>query len=340
MNKKHKISSRWLAGKCLLLFLLPVFYIIIFISGCNNNSQKSPVISDSLKKESVEALRTILKTQSEWVKVHAAEFLLWSGYPDNVRNIFLEEEKYWGNKSPYRIGIWRVLSQVTKKPEEKEIWTGKIMQAFLDTNGTDRIHAAETLAKLHISPLVDSHGITVKTMNSLVRSLSLYTRWSVGFSSQDSLISVRTLFFNIATSGNEDASSRKLAVYVLCHSGSLAFAEWEKLARIALLEPEGSALKINLLNAAVITANNDAVPGDLYGRVYEAFLKFKKVAKKAIRMEIAAGLAEKGKPEDLPILISFLRNEIPLGQDTDDADVRASAAFAILKMSARFALIY
>ena len=305
------------------------------MTGCNNAPQKSAVVSKTLQKESVEVLRTILKTQSEWVKVHAAEFLLGSGYPEGVQKIYLEEEKKWGNNSPYRIGIWRVLSKAATKPEEKEIWTDKIMQAFLDTTGADRIHAAETLAKLHVSPLTVNPEITAKTLDNPIRSLSLYTRWSVAFSSKDSLLNVRKSFFDIAASGNEDVPSRRLAAYVIGHSGDLPFAEWEILAQSALSEPEGSELRINLLNAAVITASDDATLSGLYGQVYEALLKYKNVAKKNIRIEIAAGLAEKGKPEDLPILISFLKNENPLGQDPDDADVRASAAYAILKMSVR-----
>jgi len=324
--------------RSILLFFVSSFYFIIFLTGCNNTSKKSPVISDALKKECVEALRTILQTQSEWVKVHAAEFLLWSRYPEGVQKIYLKEEKQWGNKSPYRIGIWRVLSQAATIPEEKKIWTDKIMQAFLDTNGTDQIHAAETLAKLHISPLKEYPGITAKNLDSPVRSLSLYTRWSVAFFSQDSLLNVRKSFFDLATSGNENVPSRRLAAYVVRNSGDLPPAEWEILAQSALSEPEGSELKINLLNASVITAPNDVVPSGLYRQVYKAFLKYKNVAEKTIRIEIAAGLAEKGKPEDLPILISFLKNENPLGQDTDDADVRASAAYAILKMSVRLPL--
>lgn len=305
------------------------------MTGCNNAPKKSAVVSKALQKEAVEVLRTILQTQSEWVKVHAAEFLLESGYPEGVQKIYLDEEKKWGNNSPYRIGIWRVLSRAATKPEEKEIWTDKIMQAFLDTTGTDRIHAAETLAKLHISPLTVNPEITAKTLDNPIRSLSLYTRWSVAFSSKDSLLNIRKSFFDIAASGNEDVPSRRLAAYVISHSGDLPFAEWETLAQSALSEPEGSGLKINLLNAAVITANNDAVPTGLYRQAYEALLKYKDVNDKAIRIAVANALAEKGKLEDLAILISFLKNENPLGKDSDDADVRASAAYAILKMSVR-----
>jgi hypothetical protein len=321
--------------RSMVLFFLAGLSMISFMTGCNNHSKKTPVISEALKKESIEVLRTILQTHSEWVKVHAAEFLIGLGYPEGVQEIYLNEEKQYGNKSPYRIGIWRVLSKAATEPQEKEIWTEKIMQAFLDTTGVDRIHAAETLAKLHISPLLVNPEITTKTLYSHVRNLSLYTRWSTAFSSKDSLLNVRKFFLDIAASGTEDAPSRRLAAYVIRHSGDLPPSEWKIFAQSALSEPEESGLKINLLNAAVITAQNDTELSGLYKQVYKAIIKYKNSAEKNIRLEIAAGLAEKGKMEDLSILISFLKNEHPLGKDLDDADVRASAAYAILRMSVR-----
>ena len=316
-------------------FILSYYFIGFVMISCNSNSKKSH-ISDELKKEAIEALRTNLKTQSEWVKVHAAEFLLWSGYPEDVREIYLEEEKLWGNKSPYRIGIWRILSQVATNPEERKKYTSKIIRAFLDPSGADRIHAAETLAKLRISLLTEYPEITRETLNSPVKSLSLYTRWSVAFSSQDSLSNSCEEFFDIATSQKEDATSRMIAAYVIRQSCDLTFAKWDILARTALSEPVGSEVKISLLNAAIRTVPKDTGANDLFQRVYGAFLEFKNAAKKGTRTEIAYGLAEKGNLEDLPVLISFLKNENPLGQDSDDADVRSSAAYAIIKMKVRF----
>lgn len=305
------------------------------MTNCDYSRQKSPLISDSLKDESVKVLRENLQTQSEWVKVHAAEFLIWSGYPEGVQKVYLEEEKLWSSKSPYRIGIWRILSQVAANPEERKNWTDKIMQAFLDTSGVDRIHAAETLAKLQISPLKEHPEITRATLNSSIQSLALYTHWSVAYTSQDSLLSSCQAFFDMATSPDEDTVSRAISSYIIRRSCKLTPAQWDILARQALAEPKELEVRLSLLSTAVIMAPDDTSI-ELYRQVYEAFLEYKNVAKKNVRIEIANGLAEKGKPEDLPILVSFLNNENPLGQDADDADVRSSAAYAILKMSARF----
>lgn len=293
-------------------------------------------ISDSLKKESIEVLRSVMDNQREWVKVHAAEYLLWSGHPEGVQKTYFEEEKKWGTVSPYRIGIWRVLYQATANTGEKKIWLNKIMQAFLDTAGTDRIHAAETLAKLHVSPLKKYPAVTEAALKSPVSSLALYTRWSVAFTSKDSLLRIRKSFLDMATSPNQDGLSRNIAAYILRNSGELPLADWRVLAASALSVASASEMRMSLLNAAVITAPKSTLSTDRYSEVYRAFLQYKDAANKSIRTDIAAGLGERGRVEDLPILISFLRNKNPTGVDADDADVRAAAAYAILKMGKRF----
>jgi SSS family solute:Na+ symporter len=292
----------------------------------------SKIDTEALRKESVKTLQIVMQTQAEWVKVHAAEYLLWTGNPEGVLDIFLEEEKLWGDKSPYRIGIWRVLSQASANNEDKKVWNDKIMQAFIDTDGKDRLHASETLAKLKISPFADYPEITKKTIESPVRSLSLYTRWSEAFITKDSLVAVRKSFFDLAISNKEDTASRRLAIYVLRQLRDLSQKQWVILAELALAEPEDSELKMSLINGAVILADENSTSSILYNQVFDELLGYEQVATKAARAEIAAGLAEKGKPEDLPVLISFLKNVIPIGQDAADADIQASASYAILKI--------
>lgn len=314
--------------------MFPVSALYYFMSTLYMSSPGNPV-PGSLKTESVQVLRTVMQTQSEWVKVHAAEFLLWSGHPEGVREIYLEEEKRFWNKSPYRIGIWRVLAQEAEKPDEKKKWTDKIMHAFLDTNGADRIHAAETLAKLHVSPLKEHPDATALALKSAVKSLSLYTRWSVAFTSADSLSGVRDSFLNMSISGEEEVFSKRLATYVVRQSGELPDVQWESFAKAALSEPEASGLKSSFLTAAVIAASGNVASSGLYQQVFEAFLQYKDIPDKGARMDIAAGLGEKGNAGHLPVLVALLKNEDPLGIEVDDADIRASAAYAILKMLGR-----
>lgn len=301
----------------------------------NTGSQKTLAISDSLKAQSIEVLRKILRTQTEWVKVHAAEYLLWSGHPEGVQKAYLEEEKQFGHKCPYRIGIWRVLAQTEKKATEKKVWIGKVLNAFLETNGSDRIHAVESLAKLKISPLAYDAVATRMALESPIRNLSLYTLWSHAFSSPDARLKVKKSFFNIVISRAEDNSSKKLAAYVVRHLGGLSVEEWEEIAKASLTEPHESEARVNLLSSAFVTVPDDFLQSNLYRDVYLQLLNYKDIPSKHGLIEIASALAEKGQGYDLPILISFLRDQISLGSVTDAADVQASAAYAILKIGSR-----
>ena len=313
-----------------------LFILIVFMSNCSNKLIEKKIATQQ-EVEALRILQTNLQTQPEWVKVHTAEFLLWSGYPEGVKKVFLEEEKRFGDRTPYRIGIWRVLAQAETKTEEKEKWVNKIIQAFINEFGEDRIHAAETLAKLKISPLKNYPDITKRTLDSPIKSLSLYTRWSTCFTSRDSLLSVHNFFFDLAISKNEDSLTRSIAVYVIRQINMLETEQWNNLALSALSEPKDSDIRINLLNAAFVCVDKESAQSDLFKQVYKEFLEYRNITDNKIRIKLADGLAENGQPEDIMLLSSFLKtNDFPV--DPISADLRAFASYAILKISNRWKL--
>ncbi len=282
-----------------------------------------------IKERSVGILREVLATQSEWVKVHAAEFLLWAGYPDGVTEAYEAEEKEYSDKPQYRIGIWRVLAQAAPSPDVKKIYTDKILSAFLDTAGTDRIHAAETLAKLEISPVNDNEEITREALLSPVLPLALYTQWSVAYTSADSMASARSALLRLIKG---DEPQRRTSAFSLRKLGGLTADEWKALATAGLEEPASSTARVYLLSSALVTAPADLPAGDLFQRVRDGLLPYTKAPGKGDRMEMCMALSERGLEEDIPLLLSLLENENPLGKEADDADVRAAAAYALLKI--------
>lgn len=312
-------------GFVLLMFLA-------FFKDCTMKSGKADTASQ--QEEAVQLLRTNLQTQQEWVKVHAAEFLLRIGNPQGVRDIFTEENSQFENQTPYRIGIWRVLAQVAESPVEKQKWINKILLAFADENGNDRIHASETLAKLKVSPLTAYPEITKRALESRDRRLSLYTRWCMSFTSADSLTKTKDFFLRLAISRDEDSSSRSLAAYVIRQSGLPDQEKWKLLAESALTEPNGQGVKLALLNAAFVTTQCDRASSDLFVQVYHELMKYRDSGSNSDHIKIADALAEKGKREDIAILSSF--------QDTSDvinasgyADLSSFAAYAIIRILER-----
>ncbi len=293
----------------------------------------NPMKYNELIEQSLLELRTVLTTQEEWVKVHAAEYLLWAGYPEGVLQEYLKEAEEHQTKPQYRIGIWRVLAQADPAPENRKQWTDTILNAFLDTGGPDRIHAAETLAKLKVSPAVTAPEITRQTLESEVNSLVRYTQWSISYTSPDSLEAFRDRFIGIVTDPEADASDRRLAAYALGRSGKLPLSTWKQLAQAALDEAPDAGLF--LLSAALQTAPEEEIPGEIYTGLRAKLRPYQQVKEKGVRSELAMALARAGDETDIPLLESLLYTEDPIGKEADDADVRAAAAYALLQLIER-----
>ena len=326
-----------------LLIFLPVFFVQCFLAGCNNNGANDMTISDSVRQKAVQVMRLNLENQPKWVKVHAAEYLLWLGYPQGVKDIFQTEEEKYGTESPYRIGIWRVLAQANTVPEKKRMWIDKILNAYEDSNGSDRTHAAETLAKLHISPMTECPETAEKILSGGINPLSIYTFWAEGsVSAKDSVKSIPYELLKILNNDTVDVQSKRAASYALRHLDNLRSHEWNSLARYALSEPEESGIRINLLSTALITAPEDSVHSMSYLKIRENLLMYKDSSNIAERLDLTAALAERGVPEDLNILISFMDNggkESKFGSkkltDLNDQDLRASSSYAVLRIDRR-----
>ena len=110
-------------------------------------------VDEPLRAQAVQVLRTSLDQESRWGKVHAAEALLATGNGDGVARAFERELTSHGEEKEYRIGIWRVLAQAAASEPQRGPWVRKIVAAFLDTAGPNRLHAAEALGKLGYGPI-------------------------------------------------------------------------------------------------------------------------------------------------------------------------------------------
>ncbi|RCR71190.1 hypothetical protein [Larkinella punicea] len=304
-----------------------LLFFFLFMIDFASTPVSAQSTSDALRNQCLQELRTVLKTEQEWIKVHAAEYLLWIGEPAGVQEVYLEELRQFEKKSPYRIGIWRVLAQASTTPAEKKKWTDQIAAAFADPNGTDRIHAAETLAKLGISPTTVDPEATRKALAGDNRALSLYTLWGATLSDAKSAPANRQKFLDLALARSEETAPRKLGAFIIRRLGGLTTAEWNRLAEAALSEPVSSGLQLNLVHAALVTASPKARQSEPY-----RLLRIKMLAAKASpalgdQLELATALSEKGIAADLPVLVPMLKHE--------NADVRAGAAYAILKITAK-----
>ncbi len=294
-------------------------------------------IEDTVKEQAQTELRTILENQSVWIKVHAAEYLLWLHKDiDEVQKAYLDEYEQYRNEPKYRIGIARVLYQAEANPEKKKEWLNKVLTVFGDTTSPDRIHAAETLAKLKTSPLGLYPEATNASLNDTSRILQTYTRWATSYTSPETAESNKQQFIRMALE-DSDIIIRKISAYVLLKSKDLTQQEWESFAAKALEEPADSELRNNLLQAALVTYTSGNE--DRFQKIKTAMAQGWEQFTASQRIELAQALAEKGDCTDATLLTAFLNNREINGtydpQSPAGADLRAAAAFALLKIAER-----
>lgn len=104
-----------------------------------------------LAQRALTTLRDTLSRESGFLKVHAAEALISLGHAGVAYAELASMPPEAHGVRPTRIGLWRVLATMSSG-EKRDYWIARIVEAFLDPAGTDRIHAAETLFKLGERP--------------------------------------------------------------------------------------------------------------------------------------------------------------------------------------------
>lgn len=294
--------------------------------------------TDTLQEQALAELNQTLKTQPEFIKVHAAEYLIWLGHTKEAREEFLKENELHGDQPKYRIGIWRVLAQTETDAEKKKIWYDKVYQAFGDLNGPDRLHASETLAKLKLSPQQRYPEATQQSLNDESRNLQVYTHWAVSYT--DGADSNRfTKDFLQMLESDSNKIVRLISAYIIRKRKGLTPDEWTKLAQQALATPDSAELKKTLLNTAFVTFPGNMNNSEDYQKIKTAMTANHQQFSADERIQLAQALAESGDASDIPLLTAYLNNENSAGiydvNTKEAADVRAAAAFAILKIKER-----
>lgn len=313
--------------RCMLLMMATILY------ACNTKTVRDNELQE-WNSAAIDTLQNILLKQQEWVKVHAAEFLIASGNEEEVKEVFLQELKRHGDQSQYRIGIWRVLTRLSSG-EEAAKYEKKIVDAFLDLDGKDRIHAIETMAKLELSPLPDHPRKTKIALMSQEKSLAAYTHWAIAYTNSDSLNSAKQYFLEKLLNEKEERVQRQIAAYVLRHSGRLSEPEWKMLYDMISSLPSDYQNVSSFRSTALLCAPGSMRDSQEYKGMWEAFLFSDLKRNKTSRMDIASVFAVEGEEEHLPLLLEWMLNKDLIGIPEEDADVQASAAFAILKITER-----
>jgi HEAT repeat protein len=274
-------------------------------------------VTPELRERAAGVVRQVFNQEQEFVKVHAAEYLLALGCPEGVKEAFAKEMDLHGKEPGYRIGIWRVLSRTANDDRERAGWIGKIRDVFLDPAASDRGNAAESLAKLCYE----------------LRDEDLATVERIAQSDNAAMVpNALGILVNSKRPGAEDRLAELLAssaidtrldtAYVIRHLRSVAPATQEKLLAAAKREPTGSKARVFLVAAAGAHAPPDArvlLRADLAAILSKGSDDEK--------FEAVQTLGQIGEASDLSRIIPLLDDPTP--------DVRATAAAAILQIDRR-----
>jgi len=296
-----------------------------------SNSQTSD------QKRALAELKTVLYENQKFVKVHAAEFLIWTGHSELALKEFLSEEKLYSQEPKYRIVIWRVLAQAETEPARKQIWLDKIYQAYQNMEAPDRTHATETLAKLKqpVSSLFPD--ATAATLKSEDRNLQTYALWASSLGSEILINQNRQKFLDMVLLDSNVIISR-ISAFVLRQMRNLDLGQWNRLADTALATRPDNEMYVTFLATALVTAPLGADSQKLRqidSKLLEGVWNYTQ----GQRNELSLALAEKGKKDHLAVLKGILKNKKSKGKydasSEEGADLRASAAYAILKIYSR-----
>ena len=305
--------------------LLSLFFGIVWF-GCFSGARAASdlpaetgaqtQIDDALRDRALETIRQTMRDQSRWVKVHAAEYLLELDYPQEVEETFLEELKQFENEPQYRVGIWRVLTRANYN-KSRQKWLDEIREVYLDREATDRGHAVETLAKLKykILPNTEEEPLFIADAENTDSSLRIGTNWILANSGNEAALEQL---------GKElDASEPKArfyASYALRHLPVVPVPVRDRLLTQWKTEADPDA-RMHAICAAARHGGDDA-------ELHRALAELTRSENDRHRYQATQTLALLGTDADLPRLVELL--------DDENADVRATAGYAILRLGRRY----
>jgi SSS family solute:Na+ symporter len=294
MNARHRVVS------------------LLLVALCAAGARTSAEQNEPTRQNALRILRGAMESEQRWVKVHAAEALLSLGEPRDVARTFEIELASHGGEPQYRIGIWRVLAQAAGG-QPREPWVAKIVSAFRDPRGPDRLHAAETLGKLGYR----AGGKEVEAFDVDARTgpgpLAANARWVLANSGrpQGDLRLAELLV-------SDDAGTRATAAYAVRHLPRLSPGAWDRLSAAARQEPAGD---VDIVRASLMSAAFVHAPAEQKARFKGELLKYARTGTNDAKAEACAALAQRGGSDDLQLLGGLLADA--------NVDVRVAAAHAI-----------
>ncbi|HKI70472.1 MAG TPA: hypothetical protein VKA67_12845, partial [Verrucomicrobiae bacterium] len=132
------------------------------------------------RERAVQILDRELHKASGWVQIHAADALLDHGMTREVRAVFSPMSEH--PPSACCIGVWRVMARAAAARQSRAGFVEKIRKVMLDAKATNRLEAAESLAKLGASIPSDRDAL-IQWLDTANEAIAPYPQWLLVLSS-------------------------------------------------------------------------------------------------------------------------------------------------------------
>lgn len=272
----------------------------------------------------VDVMQQTLERSEGWVRIHAAEALLWHGYREVVAAAIPAGTD--AAETGYRIGVWRVWAQIASNPDVRKNAVDRIRMALRAPDGLDRVHAAESLAKLGDSLEPADFAAAEQLAAASEPATQTFALWLLADAGQ---IDARKRLLDQLQSADPIARLRA-AFSVRNLKQPLTSAQQATVLRIAVAEADNSPAKVYLVATAWLLAKkktNTVFDKADRERLSESLHRFTTSKSADERYAAIMAIADGGTPNEIATLRSAL-------VDTD-ADVRSAAAHALLRIDRR-----
>lgn len=308
--------------------LLALFCVLTFIQ-CNFEDANTP------RDPAIAKLKLAARSNNFWVKVHAYEFLQKLGHKDWIDsnfNTFLVNHE---NIPKERIGVWRIGSQIARLNANENPFLDKIKSVYIDTSSTDRLHAAESLAKLEYSITYAPEELILADIQkgSLI---SDFVQWGKCIPTKiDGQFGYGGLLKSIKNSTLD--SEKEILAYALTKSHypiqENEVLELEELAK----NPNFNKLTQSRLQIAFYLKSKHHLDKKKRQQLNFTILQLLKSNIKAVRYETCEALALTGVPSDIAELTNILNGESTIESNNSSTseiadlnmDCQSAAAFAV-----------
>jgi hypothetical protein len=274
---------------------------------------------EPLTDRAIDTLVEVLEVGTPVDQIHAAEVLIPFGHSMTVWDHYYPIRFEQDNTPIMRITNWRALARVDRTPQARQIWINKIFGIATTPDLPDRVHAAESAAKLLAPPpphVVANMEAWAADAPAKDAAFALWCNWS-----RDLPASASPLIINWLKTG--DGDTRLRVAYMLAR-----LKPTDPAILAALADAANAAEEVNLVNTVVVSNAHflNASPTDMpkWRKFLEASIA---TSDPLFIFHSVQGIMPYYQPSDIPDYVPLLDHPAP--------DARTSAAWVILAASAK-----